>query len=205
MKTTYRKVGICTISLVVLISLASATTLDFYGKINSITTIQPPKFYASSEEAIVGYKLLINSPPATYQEISFSDGSPIVFLTNPLGINSFYPATYSFSVKAKANNLNKVMYLEFVVVHEDGSYTPVCSTNITITSTEYQIYEASCDGPQLTLQPSDKFGWIMKGAFADVTYYVMPDGSTRIEISYGSRDNIGGGGPGGVQIRSQGE
>ena len=171
------------IVFLLMVSIVSAGVLNYYGKVTGTATVSGPTFYASSEGSFPLYKLLINALPTTYQEISFIDGSSIWFKTDHLGINSFYPATYNFYVKAKAESANYKMYLEYAIVRADGTSTTICSRDITIDSTDYKIYQTSCSGAGLTLASDDSFGWKISGAVASVNYYVMPDGSTKVEVS----------------------
>ena len=164
------------------VSIAYAGVLSYYGKIVGTVNIQPPIFYASSEGTYPKYKLLINAPPTSYNEISFYDGTNILFATSPLGITSFYSAIYTFTVKAKANATDYDMTLEFGVLHKNGRFEPICSAIVTINSTDYQIYQASCSAKGLDLSPDDSFAWRISGAYESVTYYVMPDGTTKVEV-----------------------
>ncbi|MHA1329857.1 MAG: hypothetical protein ACTSR2_02155 [Candidatus Hodarchaeales archaeon] len=166
-------------------NIASALVLNYYGKIKGTADVSGPIFYASSEGNFPLYKLSVNTPPSTsyQQEISFTDGSTIWFKTDSLGINTFYPATYKFYVKAKASPANYKMFLDFEIVHSDGSFTSICNTEIAIDSTDYKVYPASCNGAQQTLTSTDSFACKIIGAVATVNYYVLPDGSTIIEVS----------------------
>jgi hypothetical protein len=183
-----KKISVIGIMFLLMVSLASASVLDYYGKIEGSANVKGPTFYAYPEriEDYKLYKLGINEPPITSGEISFTDGDFIGFATNPLEITSFYPANYKFYVKAKVESPPRGMKLElWVRDNTTGDLKQeICEANVTVTSLEYNTYEASCSGGSLALSESDGFYWKLYGlTTASVNYSIKIDGDTKIEVS----------------------
>jgi len=172
------------------ISIASAGFLTYYGKVEGIAKVKGPRFYASctSVDSNIVYKLLINdnsTGDCTPRE--FTDGSLKWFLSDSLGISSFYPANYSFYVKAKADKPGQILHLELWITDKEGNKKEgglICDANINITTNEtFSSYSAYCMSNSLTLNENDRIAWIMTGGAFTGKYYIdVSHGNTRIEV-----------------------
>ncbi len=182
------KIAIATVGMVFLlmVSIASASMLTYYGKAIGIAEVSEPTFYAYPEsiEDHRLYKLGINEPSSTSDEISFIDSEFIGFTTDSLGIASFYPATYSFHIKAKVESPPRNLSLELQIHDSSGNLqNEICKAKVTVDSSEYKTYEASCSADSLALAESDSFYWRVEGlTTASVDYSVMIDGDMRIKV-----------------------
>lgn len=174
------------IVFLLVVSIAYAGVLNYYGKIVGTASVQPPIFYADLTGMPTGWKRLnINTLPSLTGEVPISDGNSFVFHTNALGITSFYNADWTFFVKAKVNSPPKNLIVELWRIDpSDGSLSiKLCEKTITITSTEYNVYSETCTG-SFTLDASEGLAYVIRGtAPPSVTYTINVDGITRVEVS----------------------
>lgn len=182
-----RKLGLTFViaGFLLMIGIVSAGVLGYYGSIEGTAEVEGPTFYASSESLdSISYKLLINQEPTSLGETEFVDGNVKWFITDSLGISSFYPANYTFHIKAKASEKGKITAQLQVLDSEGNIKEHICQANINVTSSKYKVYSNYCIGDELSLNPGDRIGWIMSdGTLNDVTYHIKMDGNTRIEVS----------------------
>jgi hypothetical protein len=175
------------IAFLLVVSIAYAAVLNYYGKVVGTANVQPPIFYADFTNMPTGWKRLnINTPPSLTGEVSISDGNSFAFHTNALGITSFYAANWNFFVKAKVDSPPKNLIVELWRINpSDGTLiSKLCEKTISITSTEYSIYSETCAPGSFTLSSSDGLAYVIRGtAPPAVTYTINVDGNTRIEVS----------------------
>jgi hypothetical protein len=177
------------IVFLLMISIASAGILDYYGIVKGYADVIPPTFYAYPEsiEDYRLYKLGINNPPSTSGEISITDGEFVGFTTKALEITDFYQANYNFYIKAKLDSLSsRDLSLELWVRDDNTGDLKqlICGDKVTVDSTDYRTYETSCSSESLTLSESDSFYWKIYGlTTASINYMIMVDGNMRIEVS----------------------
>jgi hypothetical protein len=177
-----------------MISIASASVLDYYGKIEGSANVKGPTFYVSNEN-ITGTlykKLLINQPPTEEGEVSFIDAQSQSFGSNSLNVDSFYKPKFNFSVNVKVNDASEPRPLILRVYIWDPSTTKniiqpdICEVMVNITSTSYTSYTATCSGTSpLSLYPNYGFLWEIKGGagLTDITYTINLDNTTKFEVS----------------------
>jgi len=182
------------IVFLLMVNIASASVLTYYGKIIGTAEVSGPTFYASNED-ITGTlykKLLINQPPSALGEISFIDGTSRSFGSGSLNVNSFYRPKFDFHVTAKVNDATIPRPLIVRVYVWDPSTTTniiqpaICEVMVNITSTSYDSYTATCSGTSLlSLNPNYGFLWEIKGGagLASITYSINLDGYTRFVVS----------------------
>jgi hypothetical protein len=175
------------IVFLLVISIAYAGVLNYYGKIVGTVSVQPPIFYADFTDMPTGWKRLnINTLPSLTGELSISGGSSFAFHTNALGINSFYNANWTFFVKAKVNSPPRNLIVELWRIDpSDGNLiSKLCEKTINITSNEYNVYSETCPPGSFILDPSDGLAYVIRGiAPPSVTYTINVDGTTRVEVS----------------------
>jgi hypothetical protein len=131
-----------------------------------------------------GWKRLnINAFPESIGEVSFTDSNAFVFHTGALGITSFYPAQWKFHVKAKVNSTPTTLYLELWEVDpSDGTVIDKkCEANITLNSTEYETYIATCTSGKISLDSSHGFGYRLKGTGGPSVNYTIKVGEKECE------------------------
>jgi len=168
------------------VSITSASLLTYYSKTIGIAEVSEPTFYAYPEsvEGYNLYKLGINEPSSASEEFSFTNGDFIGFTTDPLGITSFYPATYTFYVKARVEDPPRNLSLELWIRNIDGDLNQlICEAKVIVDSSGYKTYGSSCSADSLSLSESDSFYWKLYGlTTASVSYSIMVDGSMRVEV-----------------------
>jgi hypothetical protein len=175
------------IVFLLVISIAYAGVLNYYGKIVGTANVQPPVFIADYSDMSSGWKRLnINAFPETIGEVSFTDSYAFVFHTGALGITSFYPANWTFYVKAKVDSLPaKTLYLELWEVNpNDGSLIDrKCEVPVTLDSTDYKTYTATCTLGEISLDPSHGLGYRLMGAGGPSVNYTIKVGERICEPS----------------------
>jgi hypothetical protein len=167
------------IAFLLVVSIAYAGVLEYYGKIEGTANVQPPAFIADYSDMSSGWKRLnINAFPETIGEVSFTDSNAFVFHTGALGITSFYSAHWRFYVKAKVNSPPKTLYLELWEVDpSDGTLiNEKCKANVTLDSTEYKTYTATCTSGEISLNPSYGLGYRLMGAGGPSVNYTIKVG-----------------------------
>jgi len=171
------------------VSIAYAGVLSYYGKIVGTVNVQPPIFYADFTNMTTGWKKLsINALPTQTGEVTITDSNSFAFHTESLGITSFYAANWNFFVKAKVSSPPKALYLELWTIDPSNGdlLSKICEKSVSITSNEYDIYSTTCTPGQFALSSSDGLAYVIRGAAAPtVNYTIDVDsvGSTRIEVS----------------------
>jgi hypothetical protein len=173
-----------------MISIASASVLDYYGKIEGSANVKGPTFYTSNENITDTFykKLLINQPPTEEQkgEVSFIDGQSQSFGSNSLNVNSFYRPKFDFSIEAGVSEGERPLILEVYTWNPSTTETKefICKAILNISS--LGNYTTACSGNNtLSLSPSDGFLWEIKGGvgWTNITYTIYLNGNTKFEVS----------------------
>jgi hypothetical protein len=167
------------IVFLLVISIAYAGVLNYYGKIEGIANVQPPLFITDYSNISSGWKRLnINTFPEAIGEVSFTDTNAFVFHTDALGITSFYPAHWKFHVTAKVNSPPQTLYLELWEVDPNGGSikSKKCEANVTLDSTDYKTYTATCTLGEISLNPSYGLGYRLMGAGGPSVIYTIEVG-----------------------------
>lgn len=168
------------IVFLLMISLASAGFLDYYGKIDGSADVKGPTFYASPEE-----KLLINEEPSTHATYEITDGYDIVFWTeeNLGGIDFNYIPKADLYIRAKVNNATPPKPLELIFGYSDTSSImhDICSSTVDISTEELSDYHTYCDG-STNLQDVNKFYYKIQGRGDLSIEYSISTEDTRVEV-----------------------
>jgi len=185
-----KKISVIGIMFLLMISIASASVLDYYGKIEGSAEVSGPTFYASNEN-ITGTlykKLLINQLPFTSGEVSFIDGLSQSFGSDSLNVDSFYRPKFNFYVETKVDDTGepRPLILKVSIWNPSTKDTigSICESILNISS--LANYTATCSGSSpLSLNPSYGFLWEIKGGtgLASITYTIYLNGNTRFEVS----------------------
>jgi hypothetical protein len=178
---------------ILLIGVISASLLTYFGQITGSVEVKAPKFYLSCENSDISskpYKLLINNDSTGECTRSFTDGSTNQwFVTDPLGVESFYPANYEIFLKVKNTHENETgqILVQLWVIDEDGhlkSPDPIDSELFSISPNS--IWESSLilTGGELTLDDTDRIALKLTDGLHDITYQVLiKDGNNKIEVT----------------------
>ena len=162
------------------VSIAYAGVLNYYGKIVGTADVQGPIFYADFQQN----KLLINVKPSTTKIISFNDSdSTFIFIDNMGGIDFNYKIGCEFSVKAWSNSDNQPLRL--YCRYWNGTWHDICYADITVSTTP-SIITASCPSELTSLTNVQGFGYKFEGQSIkpDVKYYIESNsnGDTRFQL-----------------------
>ena len=197
-KKTLAIIGVIT---VLLIGIVSAGLLDYFGRISESVTVEGPVFYLSDTKVtinnVTSRALNLNNYDGNNGITSFTGTDSQWFITDELGVNSFYPANYTFYIKACAKNntetnLSGQIDLTLRVLHSSGNLGEIiCGTSIeNVSSTskclvgDYLDYPSlSCTGNSLNLGLTDRIVLIASDGMNDIQYKIKMDGASRIEVS----------------------
>ncbi len=185
-----RSLVIFGIVFLLMISIASAGFLTYYGKVEGIANVKGPIFYANGHVKEAYYDLFINTPPTEEEIINFSDGNRIVFKTEPLGVNGFYKARFDLHLWAKTNKSGNFLQFKVIRIDSDLIEHEICTpAPISVGATErFTHYYTNCTSKgEIPMSPNDSFGLEIHGVGTDTEYWIMTGhnytkGYTRIEV-----------------------
>jgi hypothetical protein len=171
------------VTFLLVASIAYAGVLNYYGKIVGIANVKGPTFYASSN-SIGGayYRFLINTLP-TSGELTLTDGNVIIFASDSLNVNSWYPAYWSISINVSTNAVNNTLTIQLWILDQNyGWKRELCSNVVTLDSINYKTYSVTCRLDSLSLDPTDRLGLRIGGGGVNSSYTIKVDG-TKVEVS----------------------
>lgn len=183
---------------VFLIGIVSAGLIDYFGRITGSVTVEAPVFYATDihiqgDVPTVIYAMSTNEVPDNDTAFNLTDGYNIIFATDSLGVESFYPPRFDFNVKAKTNNESgNDLFIEFWTTNENYEYKDkICDTKITLTNTiNYANKDGSCSSSsELNLDLSDRFVMKISGSGLNSWYSIRiggpyePHYTTHMEVN----------------------
>lgn len=188
---------------ILLIGIVSAGLIDYFGRITGEVTVEDPVFYLSKTSTSVNdldyYSLNLNQFDENVGDGEFTNGLESEwFITEELGIEDFYPAKYTFYVKACAENNTETdligqIDMTLKIIDSNGNPRDInCPTSITdvptvnsCSSSDYQEYlPVFCSIESLNLNPTDRFLLSFTNGAHQITYYIKMDGYSRIETTY---------------------
>ncbi len=198
-----KKTAIVSVLLgVLVIGLVSAGLVPYLSNmVSGIVTVEGPVFYATKNvfDADLGYySLSINEfDGESGKYVMFTNGLESQwFVSEELGINSFYPANYNFDVEICAENktVNDTIgqvTLTLKILKENGDFREdICEAYVnnipTIDScveANYNDYQSLCSAEELYLEPTDRFVLITSDGAHAITYYIRLDEDTKIEVT----------------------
>jgi hypothetical protein len=170
------------IAFLLVISIAYAGVLNYYGKIIGTANVQGPIFYADSTSLNgIYYKMKINE--AGSGTVSLQDGSRVLFVTDSLGITSWYPAKWVVKIKVNSPSTGGLSAIRIKKVSQDFlTETTICEwSGISLTQGDNSI-QKDCTPSQIPFTLTDRFGLEIVGA-GTLTYTIYTDGSTKVEVS----------------------
>jgi len=161
------------------VSIAYAGVLNYYGKIVGTANVQGPIFYAD----ISTRSLLLNQKPTTDNETNFTDGSNVVFCSDDLGGVDFnYIPKCEFYVKA-CSNVSSQIIVACYYNNMTNMTNKICEEKVN-TATNCQVLHTYCNGTS-TLSGVSHIIYEIKGADSTVAYYIQTNsnGDTRLQIN----------------------
>jgi hypothetical protein len=175
-----KKISVIGIMFLLMISIASASVLDYYGKIEGSANVKGPTFYASPDGT-----LLINKESSTFDTYNVTDGNAIVFWTTESlgGIDFNYIPKADLYVTVGVNNAtpSKPLELIFGYSNTSGLMNPICSSIVNVNDTEVSNYHVICNGTS-TLSGVNKFYYKMQGGADTSIEYSIDTNGTKIEV-----------------------
>jgi hypothetical protein len=180
-----RKFAIIGIAFLLVVSIAYAGVLSYYGKIIGSVNVQPPIFYADSTSFSTGgvyYKMKINK--VGIGTVSLQDGNRILFVTDSLGITSWYPAKWIVKIKVYSPSTNgglstiRIKKVSQNLLDEDT----ICEWKAISLAQGNNSIQENCTTGQIPFTSTDRFGLEITGA-GGLTYTIYTDGSTKVEVS----------------------
>jgi hypothetical protein len=198
------------IVFLLVISIAYAGVLEYYGKIVGTANVLPPTFYAHSEKEIYDktyrvYKANVQ-PDGPLEEnfagIIYGEAGEYPALID-VGwlipqVPSFYPSSWKFYYEVKIENANKGKLFTKIYKFDTTTGTKTlikeCPTSDYTTSTEYGTISSTCDFPGISQLTSSErilveyWAWIDVNASTLGKIYLKVDdpispNSTRVEVS----------------------
>jgi len=176
---------------ILLIGIVNAGLVGYLSNIVSgQVEVSGPIFYASDGHPLPdhnAYLLGINNFTER-DPVSFSGTSNKIFVSEQLGINSFYETDYHMFLEARSTaNENQTGQIdaELWVIEGNDPHNKkemICYGSTTEPVDEHDIYEIICHGEELELEETDRFMWILSDGANSITYYIYIEGETKIEI-----------------------
>lgn len=185
-----------------LIGIVSAGLVGYLSNmVSGSVEVEGPVFYLSDTEVVINgvtsRALNLNEFDGESNKRPFTGTNSQWFVTEELGIDSFYPAEYEFYIKACAENKTEtdlIGQIDLTLRVLDSNGNPkdiICGTSIENIPTknscyavDYQEYPPiSCNTGDLNLNPTDRIVLIASDGLHQITYYIKMDGYSRIEVS----------------------
>lgn len=180
-----KKTAIVSILLgVLLIGIVSAGLLEYFGRITGSVEVTGPVFYLDGEHPDGGvyHKLLIDELP-NEEDIYFWDGHRLVFKTEDLGVEEFYPIKFEAKIWMKTNNSGNTIQARFIHLDETNHQETICNViePIEITSTDnFYKKEFSCSFlEEIDLSEYNRIGLEIWGNGNETQEYWISTGKKR--------------------------
>ncbi len=178
---------------ILLIGIVAAGLVGYLSNmVTGSVTVEGPVFYLSCEDSDLpteSYKLLINNDlTGSCNKISFtgSYANPW-FVTDPLGVESFYPANYEIFLEIKNTDKNEIgqVLVELWVIKENGDLKDLIdSESFSIPPKPTWEDSVILTGGELTLDNTDRIALKLSDELHDITYkVVIKKGNNKIEVS----------------------
>lgn len=177
----------------------SADLLPWFGKITGAATVSAPVFYLDAGTVYTPhelYALLIDQIPSSEKEINFSNSvgerTHIIFETEPLNVDYFYPIELHAYVQMKTNNGGNTIQAQFVKINENGNSESICYTNSVNPNigTNFTKRELYCNSTgEIDLSSHDRVGLNIWGTGNSTQIYYLRTGRkasgeySRIEVT----------------------
>ena len=175
---------------ILLLGIMSASLINYFGRITGEVTVEAPTFYASGKHPLGGityWGLGINDYVKRDDPVSFTGATyPKLFVSEQLGINSFYAANYEMSIEAESDNESGQIDTELWIIEGDDPNNKkelICHGSTSEPVYDKKIYSVSCSSGELSLDETDRLVWILTDGLNDIHYSVYIQGNTKIEVT----------------------
>ena len=181
--------------------LVSAGLVSYLSNmVSGSVVVDGPVFYLSKTitpiNEVEHYSLNLNEFDDEYGVTSFTGTNNQWFVTEELGVDSFYPAKYKFYIKACAENntetyLTGQIKLTLEILHSDGTEgNEICYIHINDVPTtnscgvdDYNEHIVECTGNELDLDATDRFVLITSDGSLPIKYSIKMDENSKIEVT----------------------
>ncbi len=177
---------------ILLIGIVTAGLVGYLSNmVTGSVTVEGPVFYLSCEDSGLStkpYKLLINNDLTGQCKISFTDSSNNPwFVTDPLEVESFYPANYEIFLEIKNTDKKEIgqVLIELWVIKENGDLKDLIDSEL-FSIAPKSTWENSVilTGEELTLDNTDRIALKLTDELHDIKYdIVIKKGNNKIEVS----------------------
>ena len=176
---------------ILLIGIVTAGLVPYLSNmVTGTVTVEGPVFYASGEHPLGGttyWGLGINDYVERDDPVSFTGATyPKLFVSEQLGINSFYAANYEMSIEAESDNENGQIDAELWIIEGNDPNNKkelICQGITSEPVHNKKIYSISCSGGELSLDETDRLVWILTDGLNDIHYSVYIQGDTKIIVT----------------------
>jgi len=176
---------------ILLIGIVSAGLVAYLSNMISGTVqVSGPVFYASAEHPLGGdtyWALGINDYISRTEPVSFTGPDNKFFVSEKLGIESFYAANYEINIEAESDNGGGQIDAEIYFIEGNNPYNrklDVCSGSTTTPVYGKSIYEINCQAEELTnIDPEWRLVLKLSDGLNDIHYNVYINGNSKFEVS----------------------
>ncbi len=190
-----KKTAIVSVLLgVLLIGIASAGLIDYFGRIEGSVEVEGPVFYLDGSQPIDGYwGLAINNEGESRNPVYFTGSNSKFFITESLEVKSFYEANWDLTLLLRTENgVSGQVDVEIYTIEGVNPYLTkdnICTNSPSIIIPErgdsnFYSYSITCEGNELTdMEESDMLVLRLSDGFNTIKYYTELNGDSKIEVT----------------------
>lgn len=181
---------------VLLISIVSAGLVSYLSNmVTGTVNVEGPVFYLDGSQPIGSsyWGLSINDEGISHDPVQFTGSNNKFFVSDYLGVNSFYKADYklTLSLKTDGGSAGKVDVQLYTLEGNNPYYTKetICTNNPSInipalSDLNFHQYTIICNGKELSgMDESDRLILKLSDGLNDINYYIQLNGNSKIEVS----------------------
>lgn len=175
---------------ILVIGLVSAGIVPWISNIVTGTvSVEGPVFYASGTHPLGGtdyWGLGINEYVERENPVSFTGSDPKFFISDKLGIDSFYAANYEISIEAESDNESGQIDARIYFIEGNNPYNrelDICSGSVGPVYNK-NIYTINCNAEELTgIDPEWRLVLELSDGLNNIHYDIYIEGNTKIEVT----------------------
>jgi hypothetical protein len=180
-----------------LIGIVSAGLITTWGTITGEVTVSAPVFYLDGEHPFDDtqlWGLSINEEgKTTSTDPSFTGENSKFFISESLGVKSFYEADWDLTLSLRTeNNVSGQIDVEIYTIEGEDPYFKkdnICTNNPFIIiplldDSDFHTYYITCEGNELIdMEESDMLVLRLSDGFNSIKYYTELNGNSKIEVT----------------------
>lgn len=174
---------------ILLIGMTSASLVAYLSNIiTGSVEVKGPVFYLSNEHPIGGttyWGLGINNFIERTTPVSFTGSSNKLFISEKLGVSSFYAANYKINIEAESTNENGQIDARMYFIEGDNPYNKrgdICSGSVGSVYNK-NVYTINCQTEELILDPNWRLVLELSDGMNEIQYKIYMEGNSKIEVS----------------------